>query len=605
MHLINGSIRARASASLLLSASLWAAPEGPTPSPDNQSLIEASIPSEIPHSSYFKEKRDDQKAGDSAMLFHIPGLTLNETQGPLGPTELRYRGLANNRFRIDLEGLSLNNPINGLSDANSLFLFAARRLDTNVQSLSISLPEVSQPFARGIVGYGTQNTMKMAASSGVRIDKQSTIFSATQMSSTDGDFTFVPKDKPRTSEPLTRLNNDQHRIQTVTKYQYRAEESSAHVLAAVNAHAGGIAGYAFSPTTHLRSEALFAGLGTGYKTKIHTSELSLGLSNSLFDYKSQDQPSANEHFMVSTHELSWGLDSLKLPPWIDLKMAQSFLVERAYSVDKTRLGGGFTMRRDMNFSGRLKPKTFATFGMTGYEKYGLLFKKDLGVSIEPLENMLLSARAVRSQRLPTFMEMYANNRFIAGNEDLDKESLWDFELGTKLSFFEHTSLQLTGYFGYVSNTIVYEPYMATRLRPTNTDSANRFGLDMDLSIEPSSWILFESKNAFLRTRIKATNAPIPHSPPFLGLTSIRIGPEDIGSISLSTRYKGASFANSYGAMRSDAYILFDALAAVPVGRFVALSLSVTNIFNTRTAQDSYEMPLPGTTFYGQISLGNS
>src|SRR5207344_191116 len=99
--------------------------------------------------------------------------------------------------------------------------------------------------------------------------------------------------------------------------------SSAHVLAAVNAHAGGIAGYAFSPTTHLRTEAVFAGLGTAYKTKINTSELSLGLSNSLFDYQSHDQPSADERFIVSTHELSWALDSLKLPPWIDLKMQQS------------------------------------------------------------------------------------------------------------------------------------------------------------------------------------------------------------------------------------------------------------------------------------------
>lgn len=603
MHLYNSSVTARALFSLLLSISLWAVDEAPAPNADNQSLVEASIPSNIPHHTYVKEKGDDQKVGDSAMLFHIPGLTLNEMKGPLGPIELRYRGLANNRFRIDLEGLSLNNPINGLSDANSLFLFAARRLDTNVQSLSISLPDVDHAFARGIVGYGTQNTLKMAGSAGVPIDKKSGLFTATQITSTDGDYSFAAKGS--SSDILNRLNNDQHRIQALTKYQYRSEQSSAHVLAAVNAHTGGIAGFAFSPTPHLRSAADFAGLSTSYKTRINTSELSLSLANSLFNYETTDRPKAEERFMVSTHELGWGLNTLKLPPWIDFQMSQSFVVERAYSVDKTRIGGGFTMKRDMSFKGRLKPKTFATFGMTAVEKYGLLFKKDLGVSIEPLETILLSARAVRSQRLPTFMEMYANNRFFVGNEDLDKESMWDFELGSQLSFFEHTRLQLTGYVGYISNTIVYEPYLISRLRPTNTDSASRFGLDIDLTIEPTTWFLFESKNALLRTRVKATNAPLPHAPPFLGLTSIRLGPEDIGSISLSTRYKGPSFANSHAALRSDGYILFDALAAVPVGPLVALSLSVTNILNTKTARDSYEMPLPGTTFYGQITLGTN
>lgn len=603
MHLFTGSVAARALPSFVLSISLWAFAEPSAPKADNQSLIEASHPSDIPHHTYFKEKRDDQKVGDSAMLFHIPGLTLSEMKGPLGPVELRYRGLANNRFRIDIEGLSLNNPINGLSDANSLFLFAARRLDTNVQSLSISLPEVDHVFARGIIGYGTQNTLKMAASSGVPINTKSGLFTATQITSTDGDFSFSSKNSAE--EVLKRLNNDQHRIQALTKYQYRSEESSAHVLAAVNAHTGGIAGFAFSPTTHLRSTAEFAGISTSYKTKINTSELSLSLANSLFNYETTDIPKADERFIVSTHELSWGLNSLKMPPWIDLQMTQSFVVERAYSVDKTRIGGGFTMRRDMNFKGSLKPKTFATFGLTGFEKHGLLFKKDLGVSIEPRDTMLFSARAVRSQRLPTFMEMYANNRFFVGNEDLEKESMWDFELGSLFKFFENTRLQLTGFIGYISNTIVYEPYLNSRLRPTNTDSASRFGLDMDLSIEPNTWFLFESKNALLRTRVKATNAPLPQAPPFLGLTSIRIGPEDIGSFSLSTRYKGPAFANSHAALRMNGYILFDALAAVPVGPQVALSLSVTNILNTKTAKDSYEMPLPGTTFYGQITLGNN
>lgn len=577
--------------------------EEKVPSAD-QSLIEAnSIENKEASYTYFKEKSDAQRAGDAAMLFHIPGLTLSENQGPLGPANINYRGLSNNRFRIDLEGLSLNNPINGLNDANSMFLFAAKRLDSGTQSLSISLPEVEKPFAQGVFGYGSQNTLKVGASTGMLLDKSSSLFSALQFSQTNGRFSFFAPG--HTSSPLYRLNNDQNRIQAVMKYQRQTLTGGAHALAAVNSHEGGIPGYAFSPTINLRSKALFSGLSTGFSQKINKSLLSVTLANSLFNYDTTDKPEAFDHFLASTHELTVGLDSLTLPKWLDLKMAEVFVVERAYTAEQTRIGGGLVMKRSMTFSGRLKPKTFATFGMMGYGKYGFVFKKDLGFSIEPSENLNLIARAVRSQRLPTFMEMYANNRFFAGNEDLKKESLWDFEISSNMRFANHTRLQLTAYAGFLSDVIVYVPFMATRLRPTNTDAATRYGVDMSLSVEPTTWALFETKNALLRTRIKSTNAPLPQSPPFLGLTRIRLGPEDVGTLSLQSRYKGASSTNVYGTLNSNAYILFDALASFPIGQFLALSLSVTNVFNVKTARDFYEMPLPGTTFFGQIELGNS
>ncbi|HXW60185.1 MAG TPA: TonB-dependent receptor, partial [Myxococcota bacterium] len=491
------------------------------------------------------------------------------------------------------------NPTNAFSDANALFLSAAKYLDSSAQSLFISLPEIHQPFSRGIVGFGSQNTFKVAAGSGVPIDKNSSIFSATQMSSTDGDFAFEKE-----GEKQSRLNNDQHRILAIASYEHRTDQGSANILAAVNAHEGGVPGFLFAPIAHLRSRALFSGLTTSFAKKINTSELNITLAHSLFDYETNDQPPVSERFIASTHELSWGLNSLKLPKWLDLKLWQNFVIERAYSVDQTRLGGGFFMRRDMHFNVRLKPKVFAAFGIMGYEQQGLIFKKDLGVSIEPWEKMLFTARAARSQRLPTLLEMYVNNRFLAGNADLKKESIWDIELGSDLTFFDHTQVKFTGYFGYLSDTIAYVPFMATRLRPTNTGSATRFGLDMAVNYRPVSWLMFESKNTRLRSKLKDTNAPIPNSPPFLGVTGIRLGPKDIATLSLNSRYKGPSFADLNGSLRANPYIIFDALATVPVGRFIALSLSVLNILNVRTAKDSYGMPLPGTTIFGQIELGN-
>lgn len=552
---------------------------------------------------YIKDKSDSQKAGDAAMLFHIPGLTLSETQGALGPQNINFRGLSNNRFRIDLEGLSLNNPMYGLSDANALFLFAAKRLDSSAQSLSISLPKVEKPFLDGVFGYGSQNSLKLGASTGLPINNNSSLFTAMQFSSTNGRFSYFASKENKT--PLSRLNNDQHRLQAVMKYERESPTGGAHVLAAVNAHEGGIPGFALSPTLNLRSKALFTGLSAGFKKKINKSLLSITLANSLFDYETTDNPPADQRLTASTHELTIGLDSLSLPKWLDIKFAEVFVVERAYKIDQTRIGGGFIMKRSMTFSGKLKPKTFATFGMMAYEKHGFVFKKDLGVSIEPKDYLSLTASTVRSQRLPTFMEMYANNRFFVGNEDLKKESMWDFELGGTLLFARNSRLRFTSYLGFLSDVIVYVPFIANRLRPINTDSAMRYGLDMNLTIEPTSWFAFETSNGLLKTRIRSTNAPLPQSPPFSGLTRIRLGPEDIAAFTLQSRYRGASNANVYGTLKANSYILFDALAYVPIGRLVGLSLSVTNIFNTKTARDFYEMPIPGTTFFGQIEIGNS
>ena len=69
--------------------------------------------------------------------------------------KLDHRGLSGTRLKFDLEGLSLNNPLFGLSDANSMFLFAAQEIQASSQSLSISLPKVDHPFAKGILGYGS------------------------------------------------------------------------------------------------------------------------------------------------------------------------------------------------------------------------------------------------------------------------------------------------------------------------------------------------------------------------------------------------------------------------------------------------------------------
>jgi hypothetical protein len=575
-------------------------------SPMQQTIIEGAQP-EKPDSryTYFKDKSSDQMPGDAAMLFHIPGLTLTESGGPLSPSQIRYRGLSGARFRVELEGLLLNNPLNCLSDANSMFLFAAKNLQTNAQSLAITLPAVEYAQAKGVFGFGSQNSLKVGGTAGTPLDPHSSILIATQGYSTNGRFSFqspdLKLDDP--SNNFVRENNDQHRLQGLAKYQRKTDSSSAHTLIAFNAHEGGIPGFAFSPTKNLRSQTIFAGLKMGGSKKIRDAEFGIDLANNLFDYRSFDKD-ADEQFLSSTHELTFKFATLKLPEWLDFDFSNQVILERAYELNQTRVGMGFLMNRNMRFKGSLKPTFFVKFNMLAFHQEGLLFKKDFSFSIEPTDYLSLTGRFLRHQRLPTFMEMYASNRFFVGNPNLTREGLWDLELSSNLRLGRHFAAQLTGFFGYLSDVIVYVPLDNVKLNPVNVKTAQRFGLDLALVIEPLPWLLVESKNSLLKTKNQATDAPLPEAPAFMGLSKIRFGMEDVVALSLQSRYRGTAYGTIYGTLPSKPYILFDAVLSAKTLEFLNLSLSVTNIFNIKTARDTYETPLPGTVFFGQIEVGN-
>ncbi len=177
-------------ASLLIMSAALSANE-PVETTDQPTVIEATAPdAHATKFNYVVEKSATQMPGDASMLFHIPGLTLTESGGPLSISQIRYRGLSGARFRVDVEGLGLNNPINGMTDANSMFLFAAQNLQTNAQSLSITLPMVEFPQAKGVIGYGSNNSLKIGGAAGTPLSPHSSIYMATQAYSTDGRFSF-------------------------------------------------------------------------------------------------------------------------------------------------------------------------------------------------------------------------------------------------------------------------------------------------------------------------------------------------------------------------------------------------------------------------------
>ncbi|MCA9508897.1 MAG: TonB-dependent receptor [Myxococcales bacterium] len=572
---------------------------------NNQTIIEEKIePVDETNFDYFTDSSSYQTPADSSMLLHIPGLTLTQKGGPLGSSDIRYRGLSHSQLKIDLEGLNLNNPVNGFSDANAMFLFAASRMQASAQSLSISLPHFTTPYAKGIFGIGSEYSIKAGASAGMPIDDYSSIFAAMQISSTNGRFSFSSPylDKNDPKNQFTRENNDQHRMQGLLKYQRKTPTSGGHILFAINTHEGGIAGFASAPSPDLRSNTVFSGLSLGVSKKLDSVEFYTNVANSLFNYQTSDIPLKNEQFLSSTHEITFGVRPIKWFKGMDFDLAQQIVIEKAYELDQSRFGGGFVMKRVNHLSGRMKPTIFAEFSMIGYEKFGLVFKKNLGFSIEPSKQLTLTARYARSQRLPTFLELYANNNFFVGNPDLTKEGVWDIELGAGYKIGSNAHVHVLAFLGHLSDVIIHIPLFASKYYPINTEEAQRYGVELSFDYEPSDWLKFETKNSFLYTKVKETNAPLPQAPPFLGLSKLRIGPQDFINFSILSRYRGPTSANLNGTLKTDAYALVDAIISARVFKKATTSFSVSNIFNVKTARDTYEMPLPGTIFYAQIEL---
>lgn len=573
----------------------------------NQTFIIDKLPvKNTANYTYWKDKSADKTPGDSAMLLDIPGMTLTQSGGPLSFSTIRYRGLADSRFAVKLEDIALNNPINGLSDANSMFLFAAKNLGISAQSMSITLPTPDSPQAQGSIGYGSHNTIKWTGLFGTPLDPFSSIFTAAQLASTDGQFSYASPDLPSddTANEAIRYNNDQHRVSGLVKYQRKTSDASSHALLAVSAHEGGLPGFAFSPQKHLRQRSIYAGLNAFMSKTIRQVELSIDLSNCLFGYGSKDKPDHDEHFLASTHELTLGLKSLKLPQWFQLEIGQKFVLEQAYELNKTRFGTGLLINRLVNFDHRLKPSIYYNTTILVFNHHGFLFKNDIGLSFEPAEYITITGRIIGKHRLPTFMELYANNQFFVGNTELNKESIWDIELSTNLRFKHHTRADITAFFGSLRDVIIYVPFLSTKLRPSNIESANRYGIELSLTLEPLDWLALETKNSLLATKIKATNAPLPHAPAFSGLSKIRFGSDDYLALSLQSRYRTSATSTIYGTLLSKPYILFDAFMSARFFDRLSLSLSISNIFNIKTARDSYEIPLPGTVFFTQFEIGN-
>lgn len=571
----------------------------------DETIIEDKVDFKENLNTYVKSQSDDKMAQEASVLENVPGMIVSINGGPMANTAVTYRGLSPQRLRFDLEGLKLNDPIFGMADGNSLFLFATQNISAYGNNIFLKLPNFTESKAKASLSFGSNQIIKMNLISGTPLSKDSDIMVATQIAQSKNDFSFYSPDldKNDPQNNFSRKNNDQRRASFLGRYQKDSPNLKLHSLLALNFHEGGIPGFALSPTNNLRNNNIFFGARFGIAKKTKNTEISFSIANSLFNHKSEDDLENYKNLLSSSHEIIYGFKPLTMPLNMEVDFAQKIVIEKDYSNNKQRLGFGLVMNREMRFKGRIKPMMLGSLTIMAMGEDGLLLESDNSFSVEPLEYWNLIIRLAKTSRLPTFMELFSKNQFFMGNPNLKKEGIWDIELISKIFLRGLGQISLTGYYGFLSNNIIFVPYHAHMLRPVNADYARRMGLDLGLSISPLSLVSIDAKTSLLKTFVKNTKAPLPQTPSLSGLIKVRLGDENFISVTLQNRFRTATTTDMSGTLRSKGYALLDILASWQIHPLVGASLSLSNILNQKHLQDSYQMPIPGFSLYGQIELG--
>jgi outer membrane cobalamin receptor len=112
-----------------------------------------------------------------------------------------------------------------------------------------------------------------------------------------------------------------------------------------------------------------------------------------------------------------------------------------------------------------------------------------GIEYRPLRayNWSLSANLSRNYRMPTLNDKYWS---VSGNPDLEPEQSFTTEAGSVFNFLTagnhlFTEGQLTGYYSWISNLIIWQPVSGNSFlwRPTNINDVHARGLEAGLNMK--------------------------------------------------------------------------------------------------------------------------
>ena len=250
-----------------------------------------------------------------------------------------------------------------------------------------------------------------------------------------------------------------------------------------------------------------------------------------------------------------------------------------------------------------------------FERYSSLdgtWIPGLFVEGRPLEWMLLKGSVSRSYRIPTFQELYLPDKgFERGNEDLDPERAWNFELGTILeSPFDvpwlDGEIEATWFAGEVDDSIAFTLISTNVVAPRNIGSSKIRGYELSLRWRPHPLVRLTAARTVTEAKRDVNDRNV------VGIAvsqidgRLELGPRERWKLVGEVHYTGRIPQNLGGTAELASRVMFDASASVDLARIPALRLTPVvkslwlsfrgrNLGNV-AVRDTVYRPRPGRNF---------
>lgn len=236
----------------------------------------------------------------------------------------------------------------------------------------------------------------------------------------------------------------------------------------------------------------------------------------------------------------------------------------------------------------------------------------LFVEGRPLEWMRVKGSVSRSYRIPSFQELYLPDKgFERGNEDLDPEEAWNFELGTILeSPFDSPwldgEIEATWFAGEVDDSIAFTLISTSVVAPVNIGSSTIRGYELSLRWRPHPLVRLTAARTVTDAKRDVNNKNV------VGIAvsqvdgRLELGPRERWKLVGEVHYTGRIPQNQGGTAELASRVAFDASASIdlvqipvlrlkPIAKSLWLSFRGRNLGNV-ALRDTLYRPRPGRNF---------
>ena len=259
------------------------------------------------------------------------------------------------------------------------------------------------------------------------------------------------------------------------------------------------------------------------------------------------------------------------------------------SLDMRQVRSSFTGANPFSFS-PLAPDSANTRNL-----YGL--RSGLRINLTP--NLIFKANLGRTQRAPSFYELFGNRGGVVGNENLRPERGLAWDAGMRYHT-NTTTIESVFFDHHYDDLIQFVQTSQATSRPENIGQARVWGIEITVQKELWKYFGISSNYTFQRTKDQSTiphlngNA-LPNRPPHKLFARIKGGIQRITAFYDYT-FEDGNFLDQSNRRPLASRHIHNAGMNIKITKQIQFGLEAKNLKNTQIA-DTWGYPLPGRAFF--------